>query len=81
MGFVRLFVRNPVVANLLMVAVFVLGGLSFIGLPRELMSEILDWQAFDYHNTAVIRTLLRGKYGGSRPALPSTASCGIPAAR
>lgn len=40
MGLIRLFVRNPVVANLLMVAVFVLGSLSFIGLPRELMSEI-----------------------------------------
>ncbi len=44
MSFIRLFVRNPVVANLLMVAVLVLGTLSFIGLPRELISEIsFNW--------------------------------------
>ena len=44
MSFIRLFVRNPVMANLLMVAVIVIGGLSFISLPRELMSNIsFNW--------------------------------------
>jgi multidrug efflux pump subunit AcrB len=36
----RFAVRNPVVANLLMVAVVVLGLLSFVKLPRELFSRI-----------------------------------------
>lgn len=37
-------VRNSVVANLLMVSIFVLGLLSYVSLPRELMSEInMGW--------------------------------------
>ena len=44
MFFIRLFVRNPVLANLIMFAVVVLGILSFISLPRELMSNIsFNW--------------------------------------
>ncbi|MCP4603094.1 MAG: efflux RND transporter permease subunit [Proteobacteria bacterium] len=44
MSLARLSVKNPVVANLLMITIIVLGTLSFIGLPRELMSEIsLNW--------------------------------------
>ncbi len=44
MSIARLAVRNPVVANLLMVAILFLGTLSFIRLPRELMSEMsLNW--------------------------------------
>ncbi len=40
----RFSVRNPVVANLLMVSIIVLGLLSFISLPRELMTEInMGW--------------------------------------
>jgi multidrug efflux pump len=44
MPLARLSVKNPVAANLLMITIIVLGTLSFIGLPRELMSEIsLNW--------------------------------------
>jgi multidrug efflux pump len=39
MSLARLAVRNPVAANLLMLAIVVLGVISFIKLPRELMSE------------------------------------------
>ncbi len=39
MSLARIAVRNPVAANLLMVAIIVLGIFSFIKLPRELMSE------------------------------------------
>ena len=44
MSLARLSVKNPVIANLLMISIIVLGSLSFVGLPRELMSEIsLNW--------------------------------------
>ena len=44
MSLARIAVRNPVAANLLMVAIIVLGIFSFIKLPRELMSEAsLNW--------------------------------------
>lgn len=40
----RLSVNNPVVANLLMLAIVILGVLSFLSMPRELMSELsLNW--------------------------------------
>ncbi|MCP4677002.1 MAG: efflux RND transporter permease subunit, partial [Deltaproteobacteria bacterium] len=39
MSLARLAVRNPVAANLLMLAIIVLGLFSFIKLPREQMSE------------------------------------------
>ena len=44
MSIARLSVKNPVFANLLMVTIIVLGVLSFLALPRELMSELsLNW--------------------------------------
>ena len=42
--FIRLFVQNPIIANLLMIAIIVLGSLAFIALPRELMSKVsFNW--------------------------------------
>ena len=44
MSLARFSVRNPVPVNLLMVAVLVLGTLSFVALPRELMSDFsFNW--------------------------------------
>ena len=44
MSLARLSVRNPVPVNLLMVAILVVGAISFIQLPRELMSDItFNW--------------------------------------
>jgi multidrug efflux pump len=44
MSLARLSVRNPVPVNLLMVAILVLGTISLIALPRELMSDVsFNW--------------------------------------
>ena len=44
MSLARLSVRNPVPVNLLMIAILVVGAVSYIGLPREMMSDIsLNW--------------------------------------
>ncbi len=44
MSLVKLAVRNPVISNLLMVAIIVLGTIAFFALPRELMPEIkFNW--------------------------------------
>lgn len=44
MSLARLSVRNPVPANLLMIAVVILGLLAFASLPRELMSDVsFNW--------------------------------------
>ncbi len=44
MSLARLSVKNPVVANLLMVAIILVGGVSFYDLPRELMSLVtFNW--------------------------------------
>ncbi len=41
---IKLSVRNPVLSNLLMITLTVLGVLSFLGLPRELMPKIsFNW--------------------------------------
>jgi CzcA family heavy metal efflux pump len=44
MSLARLSVRNPVPVNLLMVAILVLGTISLLALPRELMSDVsFNW--------------------------------------
>ena len=44
MSLARLSVNNPVPVNLLMVAIILLGAVSLVRLPRELMSDIsFNW--------------------------------------
>lgn len=44
MSLIKIAVRNPVVSNLFMVAIIVLGTISFFSLPREIMPEIkFNW--------------------------------------
>ena len=44
MSLARFSVRNPVPVNLLMLAILIVGSVSFISLPRELMSDIsFNW--------------------------------------
>ena len=47
MSLARLSVRNPVPVNLLMLAIIVVGTVTLIRLPRELMSDIsFNWVAW-----------------------------------
>ena len=44
MSLARFSVNNPVPVNLLMLAILVVGGVSFVSLPRELMSDVsFNW--------------------------------------